>query len=155
MTNREVILRLGRDMHDESLIDVVENNLGMPKAAVERYFSGRETRKKALLTLLVHISWHAKEFVGGDGTANRWIGTLAGRERRQLQSKVRGGTAEEEVRRFGGRVGKRKQQNEEQIRDGALNGRHHIRAGRNCARFGTPIPGTVLDLRNCGNARQS
>jgi hypothetical protein len=144
MTNEEAILRLGRDMDDESaLIAIAENNMGTLKAAVERYFSGRETRKKVLLTLLVHISWHAKEFVEGDDTVDRWIEVLADRECRRLQSKLRGAAAEEETHHCADRVGKRRQQSEEQKQDDDRKGRHDITTGQNCTRFGTPIPGTV------------
>ena len=88
MTNEEAILRLARNADDkDGLIAVAENNFGILKKSVENYFSGRATRKKAFLALLVHISWHAKEFVQGDD-ADDWIVACADSECRRLQNEA-------------------------------------------------------------------
>jgi hypothetical protein len=85
MTNEEALQRLARDENDGmALIAIAENSEEALKLAVERYFSGRETRKKALLTLLVHISWHAKEFVSGHN-ANEWLVEFAEMWCREIQ----------------------------------------------------------------------
>ena len=61
MTNEEAILRLARDNNDKAaLVAIAENNLSTLEAAIKRYFGGRVTRKRALITLLVRISWRAK-----------------------------------------------------------------------------------------------
>src|SRR5215469_3569932 len=89
MTNEEALQRLARDENDGvALIAIAENSEEALKAAVERYFSGREMRKKALLTLLVHISWHAKEFLPGHD-ANEWIGEFAEMWCREIQKKAK------------------------------------------------------------------
>jgi hypothetical protein len=85
MTNEEALQRLAQDENDGvALIAIAENSEGALKAAVERYFSGRERRKKALLTLLVHVSWNAKEFAPGQD-ANEWIADFAETWCREIQ----------------------------------------------------------------------
>jgi hypothetical protein len=78
ITNEEAILRLAQDKNDaEALMAVAENSSDALNAAVERHFAGRERRKKALLTLLVYISWHAKEFVPEQQDACQWVAEFA------------------------------------------------------------------------------
>jgi hypothetical protein len=85
MTNEEALQRLARDENDGmALIAIAENSEEVLKATVERYFSGRERRKRALLTLLVHVSWHAKEFVPGHD-ANEWVEEFAEQWCREIQ----------------------------------------------------------------------
>jgi hypothetical protein len=89
MTNEEALQRLARDENDGmALIAIAENSEEALKTTVERYFSGREARKKALLTLLVHISWHAKEFVPGQ-PASDWLVEFAEMWCREIQKDVK------------------------------------------------------------------
>jgi hypothetical protein len=91
MTTEEAILRLARDNNDEAaLMAIAENNLNTFNVAIKRYFGGRVTQKKALITLLVRISWRAKYFIGNHDDAEEWIAVNADLECRRLQSEVRG-----------------------------------------------------------------
>ena len=94
MRNEEAILRLARDNNDETaLMAIAENNLNTLEAAIKRYFGGRVTQKKALITLLVRISWHAKYFIGDHDDAEEWMAVNADLECRRLHSEVRGAAA--------------------------------------------------------------
>jgi hypothetical protein len=94
MTNEDAILRLAGDNDDEAaLMAIAENNLNTLNAAIQRYFGGRVTRKKVLITLLIRISWRAKYFIGDHDDAEEWIAVNADMECRRLQSEVRGAAA--------------------------------------------------------------
>lgn len=88
MTNEEALLRLARNDNDGwALIAVAENNLDVLKAVVGRHFSGQRIRRKAMITLLLNISWHAKERAAGED-AGRWIESFAERWCRWIQGEL-------------------------------------------------------------------
>ena len=89
MTNEEAILRLARDRDDKpALIAIAENNENALKSAIRRHFSGRATCKKALITLLIRISWRAEYYVLGHDSADRWIEHCVHLECRRLQNEA-------------------------------------------------------------------
>ena len=89
MTNEEAILRLACDMEDTlALVAIAEYNGKVLKATVTRYFVDPEIREKALLTLLIRISWRAKYFVQGHDVADIWIEACAEMECRRLRNEI-------------------------------------------------------------------
>ena len=91
MTNEEAIVRLARDNDDEpAMIAIAENNENMLRAAIGRYFSDEATCAKALNSLLVRISWHAKCFMVGQHDADWWIEHCTQLESRRLWSEAEG-----------------------------------------------------------------
>jgi hypothetical protein len=90
MINEEAILRLAGDTDDKlALIALAENNLSILKTTIKRHFSGRVMQKRALISLLIRISWRTKYFVREHDDADKWIEVCAELECRRLQSEVR------------------------------------------------------------------
>jgi hypothetical protein len=74
MTTEEAILRLARDGDDEpALIAIAENCGETLRISIRRYFPDGTTATKALNSLLVRISWHAKNFALGRDDPDQWI----------------------------------------------------------------------------------
>jgi len=89
VTNEEAVLLLADDHGDgAALIAISQNSGNTLRVAIERYFSGRSTCKKALLTLLVRISQRAKYFVLGHDDADQWIQQCADQECRRLRNEA-------------------------------------------------------------------